>query len=56
MEPKKRKQVNLFKTEPDLQTLKTNLRLPKGEGRRGGMGWGIWDWHLHTIVYGMDGQ
>ena len=38
-----------------LTGLKTNLWLPKGKG----MGWdglGFWDWHRHTIVYGIFGQ
>ena len=20
------------------------------------VGLGVWDWHMHTIIYGMDGQ
>jgi len=45
----------IYKTETDTQTLKTNLRLPKGkEGGRDGLR--VWDWHMHSIVYGMDSQ
>ena len=45
----------IYKTETNLHTLKTNLWLPKEKGGREG-----WiesrDWHMHTIVYGMDSQ
>ena len=41
--------------ETDSQTLKTNLRLPKGTGY--GEGWiGSLGWHMHTVVYRMIGQ
>ena len=44
----------ICKTETDTQNLKI-LWLPKGTG-----GWenglGIWDQHIHTVVYGMIGQ
>ena len=37
------------------QTFKTNLWLPKWTG--GGRDeLGVWDWHMHTIIYGMVGQ
>ena len=40
----------------NLQTLKTNLGLPKKTGG-GREGWtGVWVWHRHTVVYGMTGQ
>ena len=46
----------IFKTKPESQTSKINLWLPKGKSR----GWSKWiedwDWHMHTIVYLMDGQ
>ena len=45
--------MNLFTKQK--QTQRTNLRLPKGRGG-GRDGLGIWDWHMHTTVYGMDGQ
>ena len=32
-----------------------NLWLPKGTGGDG-EGLGVWDWHMHTEVYGMIGQ
>ena len=42
--------------EADSQTLR-NLWLPKetgaGEGECGRDGLGVWDWHMHTLVYGM---
>ena len=42
----------ICRPETDSQTLKTNLRLPKGKGD----GSGIWEWHMHPIGCGMDGQ
>ena len=51
-----RKDTNerIYRTEADSQTLKTHLRLPKGTGEdRDGVG--VWDWHMHTVVYGMIG-
>ena len=42
----------ICRTEMDSRTLK-NLWLPKGTGRDG---LGIWDWYMHTEVYGMTGQ
>ena len=36
----------------------SKLMVTKGErrGRGAGMDWGIWDWPMHTIVCGVDGQ
>ena len=36
----------------------TDLQLPKGTGDVEGVedGQGLWDWHMHTVVYGMIGQ
>ena len=53
----KRKDTNeLFcRTEINLQTLK-NLWLTKRTGRGGRDELGVWDWHMHTEVYGMIGQ
>ena len=47
----------ICRTEADSQTLK-NLWLPKGDRRGVGVreGLGVWDWHIHTEVYGMIGQ
>ena len=45
----------IYKTETDSQTLKTNLWLPKGKCGAGD-GLRVWDWHMHTVVYGMNGQ
>ena len=43
------------KIETDSQTLR-NLGLPKGtDEREGGMD-GVWDWRMHTEVYGVLGQ
>ena len=43
------------KTKAYSQTLKTNIWLPKGTvGVRDGLE--FWDWHMHTAVYGVDGQ
>ena len=38
-----------------MQTLK-NLWLPKYTGGGGRDGLGVWDWHMHTKVYGTIGQ
>ena len=43
------------RTETDSQTLETNLWLPKGTCREEGET-GVWDWRMHTVVYGMTGQ
>ena len=45
----------IYKTETDSQTSKTNLWLPK-RTRWGTDGLGVWGWHMHTSVYGIDGQ
>ena len=54
---KRKKDTNEFicRTETDSQTLKANLWLPNGT-IRGRYGLGVWNWHMHTVVYGMDGQ
>ena len=39
----------ICRTETDSQTL-------KGDRCRGRDGLGVWDWHMHTEVYGMTGQ
>ena len=44
----------ICKTETDSQTLK-NLWLPEAKGK-GRDGLGVWDWHLHTEIYGMMGR
>ena len=46
----------IYRIETNLWTLKTNLWLPKwtGCGERDGLG--VWDWHMHTVVYGMTDQ
>ena len=41
------------RTETSSQTLK-NLWIPKGTGRRDGMG--VWDWHRHTELYRVTSQ
>ena len=54
-----KKDTNEFicRTEMDSQTLKTNLKLPNGTGGWGGRdGQGVWNWHMHTEVYGMIGH
>ena len=45
----------IYKTETNLQMLKTNLWLPKGKCG----GWdksGVWDEHTHTTIYMIDDQ
>ena len=45
----------IYKTETDSQTLKTNLRLPKGKsGRRDKLE--VWDLQMHTTIYKIDKQ
>ena len=37
-----------------LTDFETKIMVTKGEIWRG-EGWiGVWDWHIHTIIYGMD--
>ena len=48
--------MNLSVEQKQTQTLKTNLWLAKGIGGGGRDGLGVWDWHMHTEVYGMIGQ
>ena len=49
--------MNLFyKIETDSQTWKTKLWLPKGKDAGGENGLAVWDQHMHSIVYGIDGQ
>ena len=45
----------IYKTEKDLQLLKTNLSLPKGKcwGEHKS---GAWDEHTHTTIYKIDNQ
>lgn len=42
--------MNLFTEQKQTQI--ENQRLASGAG--GGLG--VWDWHVHTIVYRMDGH
>ena len=46
-------QINLFKTEIQLQMLKKNLWLPRGKGG-GQVKLGDWDRHIYTTVYKID--
>ena len=46
----------ICRIETDSQTLKINLWLPKGTGGGGEEVLGVWDWHMHTEVYGMISQ
>ena len=52
---KKKKDTDelIYKTETGSQTLKTKCWLPKGRDWRG-VGGGVWDWHVHMIIYKMD--
>ena len=43
----------IYKTEIDLQILKTNLWLPKGKCWERAKA-GAWDEHMHTTVYKID--
>ena len=53
---KKDKNELICRMKTDSQTLKMNLWLPKGTGVMGRDGLGVWDWHIHTVKYGMIGQ
>ena len=55
---KKKKDANklICRTETDSHILKTNLWLSKGTGGGERNGLEIWDWHMHTEVYGMIAQ
>ena len=53
-----KKDINelICRTKTDSQTLKSDLWLPK-ETVRAREGWtGVWNWHMHCVVYGMTGQ
>ena len=44
----------MYRREKDSQTLQKNLWLPKGWGGRDELG--VWDWHIHVVVYETTGQ
>ena len=44
------------RTETDSQTLKNHLWFPKGTGGGGRDRLGVWDWHMHTVVYAITGH
>ena len=48
--------MNLFVEQKKTQNFEINLWLPKatGAGERDGLE--VWNWHMHTVVYGMTGQ
>jgi len=50
MDEFKKLKALIYKTETDLQILKTNLWLPKGKQDRGHKS-GPWDEHTHTTIY-----
>ena len=53
MESKIRQNEPIYETEPDSQTQKTDLWLPKGESE--GVAWTkIWGWQMQTITFRMD--
>ena len=55
---KKKKRIKnklIHRTETDSQASK-NLWLPKGTAGEERDGLGVWDWHMHTELYGMIGQ
>ena len=48
--------MNLFAEQKQTQTFK-KIIFTKGDRRDGGRdGLGIWNWHMHTEVYGMIDQ
>ena len=51
---KKKRDTNelICRTQTDSQTLKTNIWFPKKSGG-GKDGWGICEWHMDTLVYGI---
>ena len=52
----KKIQTNLFPNRNRLREFKSKPMVTEGDRlwRRGELG--IWDWHMHTVVNGMDGQ
>ena len=50
VESKKMIQMNLFTKQKQMHRPQNKLMVTKGER------WRVWDWHKHTIVYGMDAQ
>ena len=48
--------MNLFKNKNRLRDFENKLMVGYQRGCVGGNGLGLWDWHMHTTVYGMDGQ
>ena len=51
MGSKKDTNAFIYKTETDLQILKTNLWLPKVKVCVGGNKLGVWDEHAYTTIY-----
>ena len=45
----------MCRADTDSKNLKTNIWFPKGAGGERDR-WRVWDWHVHTEVYGMTGQ
>ena len=47
-------QMTHLQNRNQLTDFETKIMVTKGEIWRG-EGWiGVWDWHIHTIIYGMD--
>ena len=45
--------MNLFTNRNRLIDIENKPTVTK---RERGEGLGVWDWHMHLVVYGMDGQ
>ena len=48
--------MNLFTNRSGLTDFKNKRMVTEGERCMGRDRWGFWDWHMHSIVCGMDGQ
>ena len=53
---KKKNDTNelIYKTETDSQASKTTTVIKRDKSGEGMVE--VWDWHMHTVVYGTDGQ
>ena len=55
LKKKKRHKSTYMQNRNRLTAFENKFMVTKGD-RRGRDGLGVWDWHMHTEVYGMIGQ